>query len=96
MENVFVYGTLRKGGFYHHLLEDSKFIDHGYVHGEMHSLGRYSAVVLQEHSSNKVLGEIFSVSSDVLATLDHLEGYPEFYSREILKPFRECSVQILL
>ena len=85
MEKVFVYGTLRKGGHYHHLLEDSTFLINGFVPGEMYSLGAYPAVVISDDCSLKVYGEVFSVTEDVLSKLDKLEGHPEFYLRIMQK-----------
>lgn len=83
MTRVFVYGSLRRGGWNHGLLQDSKFI------GQARTAGRcalYACPVsglpyLTTEGVSRVTGEVFEVSDEVLADIDSLEGHPESYCR---------------
>lgn len=84
MINVFVYGTLKKGGRYHHLLEDSEFLgdDDTVDSYTLRSLGPFPGVTLE--SCIKIKGELYSINENILKKLDILEGYPHFYNRIII------------
>lgn len=79
---VFVYGTLMRGGFYHHLLETSRFIEEAHTRRAytLVDLGDYPALL--EGGDTSVAGEIFEVTDEVLASLDELEGHPDYYRRD--------------
>src|SRR3990167_2901926 len=76
--SIFVYGTLREGcSNWKHLLKGrAERIATGWTHGIMYSMGGHPGVVFQE-GSNKIVGEIFEVSPEVLHDLDRLEGHVE-------------------
>lgn len=79
---VFTYGTLKKGGMFHHVLGKSQFIGKAKIRGTMYNLGPYPAVVLKGNTD--IHGEVYEVDGPILADLDYLEGYPGFYDRELI------------
>ena len=92
----FVYGTLRRGQSAYPLLEgrterEEPAVLPGF---KLYSLGDYPAIYPAENAHFQVMGEIMLVSAehyeDVLAALDHWEGYtPEF--REVSLYWRETK-----
>jgi gamma-glutamylcyclotransferase (GGCT)/AIG2-like uncharacterized protein YtfP len=80
---VFVYGTLKRGGFYNRVLEGSTFIDVAETKDNLalFDLGAYPAVVLGLPSNTPVRGEVFEINEETFLELDRIEGYPYFYSR---------------
>lgn len=88
---VFVYGSLMKGEFNHHLLKDAEFVGEGSIYGKMYSLIYYPAVV---HSKVKqVYGEVYRVSEDTLKNLDELEGYRESLDKGMyLRRTTKCTL----
>lgn len=92
MENsllpVFVYGTLKKGKYFHNsYLRDSKFL------GESHISKYYSLyvhkypILVKQKSDHRVKGELYKVTPEVLTKLDYLEGHPSYYERKKVKVF---------
>lgn len=81
MERVFVYGSLRKGGYNSFLLRDSEFIKTVKTKDEMSlwDLGTFPAVSF--HPVVQIVGEVYEVNKETLQRLDSLEGYPNFYDR---------------
>lgn len=82
---VFVYGTLRKGGGNHHLLEDADFISKGRTTHNAYKMvtnGGYPMVFYSgPHDGHRVFGELYSVNDGTLSMLDNLEGHPVFFRR---------------
>ncbi len=77
---IFVYGTLKKGLQNHDIMGNSKFISEAYIHGILYDLGvGFPAVLLEEGKPrNRVYGEIYDVSMDLLENIDEFEGfYPD-------------------
>lgn len=82
MTRVFVYGTLREGeGNYHRLLAPAQPVSRGRTLPEftMLHLGGFPGVMAGGRTS--IVGEVFSVTDEVLQNLDRLEGHPMFYKR---------------
>lgn len=83
MHTIFVYGSLRVGGLYHHLLDRSPL-------GSGRTLPRYTLLDLGEYPAlvdggdTSVVGELFTVTDAELARLDHLEGHPDDYVRTVI------------
>lgn len=81
---VAVYGTLKKSKHNHDLLLDrSDYIGEGELNGD------YTLVVkglpyVVERPGNGVECQIFAVDDVVLASLDRLEGHPNFYERKMV------------
>jgi len=87
-EKVFVYGTLRppRNGT---ALLDSRFfpeIESEIVSSELarvsglalYDMGAYPAAV---YSDETVIGDLLTVTPEALATMDRIEGHPDFYQR---------------
>lgn len=74
-ELVGVYGTLKKGQDNHHLIQDSKLVDEGWLEGlTLYDLGPFPAA---KYSKNQhpVFVEVYAVNKATLGRLDQLEGY---------------------
>lgn len=82
MENVLVYGTLRKGHSNHRLLGCSELVGSymvalPYV---MKHLGGFPGL-LPDGQRHGIFCEMYKVDDDTFNRLDVLEGYPSFYNR---------------
>ena len=94
---VFVYGTLKRGYWNHHLLETSEFlgdaitIDKYLFHSEgIPYMMRPTAIQVKDKNLvfhlGLVTGELFQVTEQtVLSSLDRLEGHPSMYRRQDLQ-----------
>ena len=82
MHSVFVYGTLRKNGHYHHLIEQAEFVDTGSTlpHYRLIDLGSYPGLL--KNGNTAVRGEVYRMNDATLADLDLLEEVPHLYFRE--------------
>lgn len=78
---VFVYGSLRRGGYNHGLLRGARFLGYERTPREytMVDLGRYPGVISAGRTA--VLGEVYAVSAATISRLDRLEDYPRSYDR---------------
>jgi gamma-glutamylcyclotransferase (GGCT)/AIG2-like uncharacterized protein YtfP len=72
-ENVFVYGTLRRGGSNHFRMEGAAFVSNGIVRGRMYRIVWYPALIL-DAVGDLLKGEVFAVGVEQLAALDRFEG----------------------
>lgn len=81
MHVLFAYGTLRRGERYHALLRQSPLVSRRLTAPRytMFSEGAYLSVV--EGGRTAVVGELFSVSAEVLREVDALEEVPDHYVR---------------
>lgn len=91
---VFVYGTLKSGHCNHAALEGADFLGRCYIEGKytMLDLGWYPAVVGDEGSEKgKIFGEVYRVNSEILFSLDLIEGHPRYYARsKIETPWKQA------
>lgn len=87
MNKVFVYGTLKSGGEVRGL---NQFGDGATIVGkaktqypdyEMSDLGAFPGVFL--NGKHHIEGEVWEVDDETLEHLDAIEGYPDFYSRQV-------------
>lgn len=91
MTKVFIYGTLRRGGALHPVIEDSKFMGEAVATGIMFSLGRFPGVHFLP-DAGRIYGEIYKVTPETLNKLDAIEGFhpdkPEIsmYVRRRIEP----------
>jgi len=85
---IFVYGSLRKGGSNHSLLASSKFIGTAKTVQKLIMRARAFPFVSDDQQVSYIHGEVYSVNSSVLRKVDRLESYdvlsPEnsWYKRE--------------
>ena len=73
---VFVYGSLKRGGQLHKYLKGYKRVEanaqaNGYA---LLDLGSFPGMVFCDSKEHSVLGEIYSVPTSVLSTLDYVEN----------------------
>ncbi|EMR04488.1 gamma-glutamylcyclotransferase family protein [Cesiribacter andamanensis] len=83
MHQLFVYGTLRKGGISHHLLKGGKVMAEGvWLEGfRLYSAGWYPVAVLA--AGGRILGDLVNVPEVLWPALDAYEG--EEYERVYLQ-----------
>ena len=86
MIRVFVYGTLKDGHANHGLLDhdDVFFLGYDSITGpyRMLNLGAIPGVVHAPDANNTMFGELYAMAPEHLASLDLLEGHPNFYRRQ--------------
>lgn len=82
---IFVYGTLKKGEENHFLLSSSDFVCETQTSGKftLLDLGNYPAVIISP-KNYFINGEIYEVDDQILALLDQLEDYPNYYIRRMI------------
>jgi len=74
MKNLFVYGTLMKGGHIHDFLKDSKFLGYGRTVYEYCMYDMYLFPIVTCDKVSFIHGEVYRVDFDTLKTTDVLEG----------------------
>lgn len=79
MPTVFVYGTLKRGGRYHSMLAQQRFVSDartvpGYT---LYRPADYPGMVRSTEDCEGVTGELWEVTSECLRRLDQLEGLNE-------------------
>lgn len=81
---IFVYGTLRKGGCNHHLLELSECVGSFETEPDyqLYDNDDYPGLA---HGSNSIQGEIYRIDDDLLAQLDVLEDVSVDFHRESIE-----------
>ena len=86
---VFVYGSLMYGLGNNHILNNSALLgDAATVRNDfdMISFGGFPGLLkCKKGLGNYIIGELYSVSLDVLERIDHLESNGSFYKRELVK-----------
>lgn len=85
MDKVFVYGTLKKGGGLSSVFTKDNSMWMGsdilMFPGHMVDLGAYPGLIKTNQALEQVHGEVYKIHSDLLDTLDRIEGYPYLYVR---------------
>lgn len=81
---VFVYGSLKRGNYNHSHLIKAQFIAPHTTAAEytLFDMGMYPAVI--PFGDTAIQGEIYKVNEFELASLDALEGYPDYYDRILI------------
>ena len=79
---VFVYGTLRRGQWNHHLLDSSKFVGMARTKKRYALYGSGVPYLSRTKALTQVAGEVYAVDDGTLERLDELEGHPKWYRRE--------------
>ncbi len=73
--DIFVYGSLRKGGSNHSILTSSKFIGCAKTVQKLIMRARAFPFVSDDQQVSFIHGEVYSVNSSVLRLIDQLESY---------------------
>lgn len=83
-EQVFVYGTLRRGGTNHRLLQCAQLLGEHLTEPvfAMLDIGPYPGVV--RGGETPIRGEVYVVTPALFRQLDALEDYPRTYTRQRL------------
>jgi len=88
---IFVYGTLMKGLQRARALSRSQFIAHATTTGELYDLGRFPALIA---GHEKVLGEVYEISEQILHRLDQIESYDPENPEKSLYIRKEIAVYL--
>lgn len=80
--NIFVYGTLRRGGTAHDRLRGCAYVADATVGGTLYDIdGRYPALLL--YGDAPVRGEVWSCPAELLPELDAYEGVADGLFRRV-------------
>jgi gamma-glutamylaminecyclotransferase len=84
---LFVYGTLKRGGCRHGLLAGQRFLGEARTAPRyaLLDLGDFPGLVRDEAGGHAVHGELYEVEASPLALLDREEGAPELFRRELVE-----------
>lgn len=100
--DIFVYGSLRKGGSNHSILTSSKFIGCAKTVQKLIMRARAFPFVSDDQQVSFIHGEVYSVNSSVLRLIDQVESYDvlspqnSWYEREkVLVKMGEGDLQNL-
>lgn len=80
---VFVYGTLKRGGAWHHLLKHAEYL------GTAVTAHRYPMVIegipylLDQPFGRAIHGEVYAADYETMRALDALEQHPNWYNRRL-------------
>lgn len=99
---LFVYGSLRRAGSHHHLLEKHfRYIGKALAPGLLFQIEDYPGLVMTDNAATSVTGELYQIHEhSVWAVLDDYEGCSERFSepyefvRQIYKVTREQGDEI--
>ncbi|MDA8847303.1 gamma-glutamylcyclotransferase [bacterium] len=86
LDKVFVYGSLKSGGAVRGLnqFEGATIVGKAktlYPDYNMIDLGSFPGVT--KNGEKHIQGEVWQVDEEVMGELDKIEGYPNFYNREV-------------
>lgn len=82
-ELLFIYGTLRREGRAHGMMQSAKFRDTAKISGRIVHVDQYPGLLLD--SNTMVTGELYWADENLLQELDRYEGCfetPPLYTRE--------------
>jgi len=88
MHKVFVYGTLKSGGSVRGIdgMQGASIVGKTkttYPDYQMMDLGAFPGVFLK--GDKFIEGEVWEVTDQVLENLDAIEGYPDFYKKQMIQ-----------
>lgn len=83
-QRLFVYGTLCRGEANHELLTGSRFVGEAETASgfQLIDLGPFPGLIFG--GRQRVIGELYLVTAEVVARLDHLEDHPNYYTRQVI------------
>ena len=89
---IFIYGTLRRGGRAHHLMQGAEFVAEGSISGRLVHVDEYPGLILCD--DRRVTGELYAVGDEKRSELDKYEGCfdsPAHYLREEIEVLLEAG-----
>jgi|GEM_PF-194577 len=99
--SLFVYGTLRRGGKRHDILQllHAAYVGKGSVAGELFDLGEYPGAVKSNATAARVIGEVYRLPNlkTALRTLDEYEGVgavASLYRRDVTEVTLESGQRL--
>ena len=97
---LFVYGSLKKGGSNHSLLEGCKLAGTGTIMANLYDLGIDYPGAIEEGTRDKTFGELYEIHPGTLDELDEFEGFYEdapedsiFIRKEVDVTLKDRSIQ---
>jgi gamma-glutamylcyclotransferase (GGCT)/AIG2-like uncharacterized protein YtfP len=96
VNKVMVYGSLLSGLHNHGVISTGELLGTHTTKPEftMYSLRGFPGVT--HHGSTNIKGEVYEVDSNTFRDLDRLEGYPTFYTREVIDtPYGKAWIYLL-
>jgi len=87
MQQIFVYGTLKRGFCNESYLKNTTFIDRAITVDKYPMILKYQAfpyLINVKGKGHHIKGEVYDIEDEVLLSLDLLEGYPEHYDRDYI------------
>ena len=81
---LFVYGSLKPGGWSHHLLEGKveDNLQEGTVRGSLYNAGSFPALKVDDGGNvHGYVYELIMPATVLMARLDVLEGFPDLFDR---------------
>jgi gamma-glutamylcyclotransferase (GGCT)/AIG2-like uncharacterized protein YtfP len=82
MQHVFVYGTLKQGGYNNHILRNAKFIGKARTVADSYRMLNGGYPMVFADGKFHIRGEVFAVQdAETLRNLDRLEGVPHLFDR---------------
>ncbi len=81
---VFVYGTLKRGFWNHHLLKGCEFIGAAATVPTYKMIENGFPVIMPDPEGKPLAGEIYTVDDETLARLDQLEREGSSYDRKLI------------
>jgi gamma-glutamylcyclotransferase (GGCT)/AIG2-like uncharacterized protein YtfP len=88
--NVFVYGTLRRGGRndINRLAPPPEYVGMGEVRGVLYHIDWYPGLTLGGEQAVTVVGEVYRIAPELEAVLDRIEGIvpgadSEYFKRDV-------------
>lgn len=95
---VFVYGTLKRGGYNHHYLSKAEFLGDYCTPPKyaFYDLGYYPAMT-GEDKRIAVKGEVYQIDKKTIRELDILEGVPDLYDRITIRcgKYGQCYTYVM-
>tara|TARA_R110002096_G_scaffold272843_10_gene466619 strand:+ start:601 stop:948 length:348 start_codon:yes stop_codon:yes gene_type:complete len=82
MENIFVYGTLRKGFSNHFIMKRMMNLGKGLTKEKYAMYGSGIPFLVETEPVTNITGELYMVDQTTFEILDILEGHPKWYKRK--------------
>jgi gamma-glutamylcyclotransferase (GGCT)/AIG2-like uncharacterized protein YtfP len=85
MNNLFAHGKLRKGGSDNRLITGAGMLGQAVTEQDFALFLANKKPVITKRPVSKIKGEVYSITDDMLALIDRIEGHPRVNKREIVR-----------